>query len=342
MKQLDMTDASFIYFESPHAPVTMTGINVYDPSTAPGGKVTFKGILDVIAGRLHKAGLFRQKLVTVPMTSITRTGLTTRTLTWRFHVRHFGLPKPGDWRQFCIQVARLHSQPVDMSRPMWEMYVIEGLDRIEGIPPGSFAVVTKLHHAAVDGKSGMDATSALHDPTPDVAPAEPDPWRPERTPSGWELAWRAGVNNLTSRRGSPRRWSVGAAGGHATAEGDAAPRSPRAAPAHRATYPVLRGYRYTHAFDVRNTSGAYLYDLVFATINDAGNRIMRDVYAAAAQRFERMRAEAFERRRARRSGQESLFDPENIGSMTAREIPPYQPDPPSLPFGFVGEEEGER
>ncbi len=101
------------------------------------------------------------------------------------------------------------------------------------------------------------------------------------------------------------------------------------------------GYRFTHAFEVRNTSGAYLYDLVFATDNDAGNRIMRDVYGAAAQRFERMRAEAFERRRALRSGQDSLFDPESIASMAAREMPPYQADPPSVPFGLDDLDEGE-
>jgi diacylglycerol O-acyltransferase len=195
MQQLDMTDASFIYFESPHAPVTMTGIYVYDPSTAPGGKVTFKGILDVITGRLHKARLFRQKLVTVPMNLDHPYWVEDEGFDLEFHVRHIALPKPGDWRQLCIQIARLHSRAVDMTRPLWEMYVIEGLDNVDGIPPGCFAVVIKLHHAAVDGTSGMDAMSAVHDPTPEIAPPEPDPWRPERTPGPWELAWRAGVNS---------------------------------------------------------------------------------------------------------------------------------------------------
>lgn len=101
------------------------------------------------------------------------------------------------------------------------------------------------------------------------------------------------------------------------------------------------GYRYTHSFEVKNTSDAYLYDLVFATDNDAGNRIMRDVYASAAQRFEQMRAEARERRRTHRSGQDSLFGPEVVGSMTAKEVPPYQAEPPSLPYGFDAEDEDE-
>lgn len=92
-------------------------------------------------------------------------------------------------------------------------------------------------------------------------------------------------------------------------------------------------YRYTHSFEVRNTSGAYLYDLAFATDNNAGNRIMGDVYAAAAQRFEQMRAEAYERRRVARSGQDTLFGPEAVGDMTARDVPPYRAEPPEPPYG---------
>ncbi|MGF1596154.1 MAG: three-Cys-motif partner protein TcmP [Acidimicrobiales bacterium] len=97
------------------------------------------------------------------------------------------------------------------------------------------------------------------------------------------------------------------------------------------------GYRYTHSFEVRNTSGSYLYDLVFATDNDAGNKIMGDVYAAAAQRFEQMRVEAYERRRADRTGQDTLFGPEAMSSITAGAAEPYRADPPSLPYGFDGD-----
>ena len=83
-----------------------------------------------------------------------------------FHVRHIALPKPGDWRQFFIQLARLHSRQLDFSRPLWEIYVIEGLDHLEGIAPGSFAVVQKIHHAAMDGVSVKKMFLALHDMQP--------------------------------------------------------------------------------------------------------------------------------------------------------------------------------
>jgi len=98
------------------------------------------------------------------------------------------------------------------------------------------------------------------------------------------------------------------------------------------------GYRYTHSFEVRNTSGAHLYDLVFATDNDAGNRIMGDIYAAAAQRFEQMRAEAYERRRVARSGQDTLFGPEAVGEMTARDVS-YQAERPEPPYGSTEREQ---
>ena len=80
-----------------------------------------------------------------------------------FHVRHIALPKPGDWRQLCIQAARLIARPLDLNRPLWEFYVIEGLEKVDDVPPGSFAIVSKVHHAAIDGMAGMDMTSAVHE-----------------------------------------------------------------------------------------------------------------------------------------------------------------------------------
>jgi hypothetical protein len=78
------------------------------------------------------------------------------------------LPAPGDWRQLCILISRLHARQLDRSRPLWEMNVIEGLDNIEGFPKGCFAVFTKVHHAAIDGASGVELSQALHDLSPDA------------------------------------------------------------------------------------------------------------------------------------------------------------------------------
>ncbi len=112
-----------------------------------------------------------------------------------FHIRHIALPKPGDWRQLCIQVSPLHARPLDRAHPLWEMYIIEGLDNVEGYPLGCFAVVTKMHHAAIDGASGVEIASAIHDLEPiaglkDDAPTS----KREKVPSGLELIWRAQIN----------------------------------------------------------------------------------------------------------------------------------------------------
>jgi diacylglycerol O-acyltransferase / wax synthase len=196
MQQLTGLDASFVYFETPNAPMHVASLSIYDPSTAPGGAVTFKGILDNIERRLHLSRVFRQKLVQVPMGFDHPYWVEDSNFDLEFHVRHIALPKPGDWRQLCIQVARLHSRGLDLNRPLWEVYVIEGLDNVEGVPPGSYALLQKTHHAAVDGVSGMEIMSALNDLTPEGEPAQDvGDWRPESDPDPWSLLARATVNN---------------------------------------------------------------------------------------------------------------------------------------------------
>ena len=174
------------------------GLAIYDPSTADGGRVTFKGVLDHIDKRLHEARVFRQRLVRVPFDLDHPYWIEDPDFDLEFHVRHIALPAPGDWRQLCIQVARLISRPLDLNRPLWELYVIEGLDNVQGVPAGCFAVVTKTHHAAIDGMSGMELTSAIHDDAPRATPSVPGaPWRPESVPATTELLRRATVNNTT-------------------------------------------------------------------------------------------------------------------------------------------------
>ena len=200
MQQLSGLDASFVYSESAHAPTHVTSIMIYDQSTAPKGEVTFKGILEYLQERVHLAHAFRRKLVRVPLDLDHPYWIEDGEFDLEYHVRHIALPKPGDWRQFCIQAARLHARPLDLARPLWEMYIIEGLDGIEGFPKGCFGMVLKVHHAAIDGMAGVEMITAIHEQTPDarihrLRPLEP--WVPERVPSTAELLSRASVNNLT-------------------------------------------------------------------------------------------------------------------------------------------------
>jgi WS/DGAT/MGAT family acyltransferase len=192
-------DASFLYFETKNAPTHIGSFAIYDQSTAPEGKVTFKGILANVESRLHLARCFRQKLVPVPFDLDHPYWLEDPDFDIEFHVRHIALPQPGDWRQLCIQTARLHSRPLDITKPLWEMYIIEGLDNVDGAPPGSFAVMTKIHHAAIDGVSGAELATAIHDIEPNGAPPPPEkPWVPEREPGILELGIRTTANNLSN------------------------------------------------------------------------------------------------------------------------------------------------
>jgi WS/DGAT/MGAT family acyltransferase len=189
-------DASFLYSETPQASMAGAGVYIYDPSTAPGGKVTFKGILAHLESRLPAARVFRQRLVRVPLDLDHPYWVEDPAFDLEFHVRHISLPKPGDWRQLCIQVARLISRPLDLERPLWELYVIEGLDNVDRVPKGSFALVNKVHHAAIDGMSGVELNNAIHDLSPDAERTVlDDPWRPEQIPSTPELLGRAALNN---------------------------------------------------------------------------------------------------------------------------------------------------
>ena len=196
MRQLSGLDASFVYLEGPRVPMHVGSIAIYDPSTAPGGTVTFKGILQHITSRMALVPSYREKLLRVPLDLDHPYWVIDPDFDLEFHVRHIALPKPGDWRQLCIQAARLHARELDRERPLWEFYVIEGLNHVEGVPAGSFAIVSKVHHAAIDGVSGAEMTAVIHDPTPEPEVVEvEESVDSERVPSAFELLGRAGVNN---------------------------------------------------------------------------------------------------------------------------------------------------
>ena len=197
MEQLSGLDSAFLNLETRSAPTHVGGVAIYDQSSAPEGQVTFKGILTNVESRLHLARCFRQKIVQVPFGFDHPYWIEDANFDLEFHVRHIALPKPGDWRQLCIQIARLHARPLDLDKPLWEMYVIEGLDQVEGLPAGSFAILTKIHHAAIDGVSGVELTAAIHDLEPQAKVPESDSrWVPEAEPSFVELALRSTVNNI--------------------------------------------------------------------------------------------------------------------------------------------------
>ncbi len=197
MQQLTGLDASFLYLETPNAPMHISGLAIYDPSTAPGGKVRFKQIIENTTQRIKRLPTLNKRLVTVPLGLDHPYWVSDGTFDPEFHIRHIALPAPGDWRQLCILISRIHARPLDRKRPLWELYVIEGLDNIEHLPKGSFAIFTKMHHAAVDGASGTEITAAMHDLSPDAHQYnEPYAIRVDGQPSTIELLIRSQINTI--------------------------------------------------------------------------------------------------------------------------------------------------
>jgi diacylglycerol O-acyltransferase len=205
MQQLSPQDAQFLYAETAHNLTHVTAISIYDPSTVPGRRtVRFKEIIEHVRERLACNPMLRRRLLRLPLELDYPYWVEDEYFDLEAHVSHGRLPEPGDWRQFCIHMARYHSRPLDMNRPPWEMYVVEGLDNIEGLAPGSYALVTKIHHAAVDGASAMRFFATLMDAdnrgTP-LVPLEPSDEEAADLPPVPQLLRRALRNNL----GSPLR-----------------------------------------------------------------------------------------------------------------------------------------
>jgi WS/DGAT/MGAT family acyltransferase len=198
MRQLSGSDAFFLYSDRPGRHQHVSTVYIYDPATAAGGSVGIDAIRSHMEERLDSSRLFRQRLVRVPFDLDYPWWIEDPHFELDFHLRHIALPEPGDWRHLCIQLARLHARPLDLTRPPWEMYVIDGLDSVEGLPPGAFAVMTKVHHAAIDDVTEEDFTIALHDlePHPSVVRRR-TPWHPEQEPGLGELLLLSWFNNTT-------------------------------------------------------------------------------------------------------------------------------------------------
>lgn len=173
MKQLGNQNAGFIYNETPTTPMHTAGLGIYDQSTTPNQHLGHKDIIKYIKERIHLAPIFQKRYVEVPLGLDKPYWIDDPDFNVEFHIRHIALPQPGDWRQLCIMVSRLNSKPLDFNHPLWEIYVIEGLDNIDGLPKGSFALLIKVHHAIIDGASGQEIFGALHDLLPDAIPSKP-------------------------------------------------------------------------------------------------------------------------------------------------------------------------
>lgn len=288
MKQLGILDSAFVNLEQTNTPQHVGGIGIYDPSTAPGGFVRFKNVIASFERRLGNLPLFRTRLVEVPGGLDRPYWVKDANFDVEFHLRHIALPEPGDWRQLCILTARLHSRPLDMSRPLWEAYIIEGLDNIPNLPKGCFAVYTKMHHSLVDGAGGASFMAALHDlvPNPDYSQeAVVEPRLVDTAPSVGELLTKATINSVKNTvqlaTGTVRsarqlsKYALDIARKQVPAPDVSAPKTILNKPVgpHRvfdaAEFP-LEGFK-----DIKNAAGVTINDVALAVIGGALQRYLQ-------------------------------------------------------------------
>src|SRR6478672_7409708 len=188
MQQLTGLDAAFLTLDSPTAYGHVGSVSILDPP-AGGEALTLERLTELIESRLHLVPPFRRRLVEVPFGLDQPYWIEDPDFDIEFHVRELALPAPGDDRQLAKQAARLHARPLDRRRPLWELYLIHGLQG------GRYGLYTKVHHAAIDGVSGNDILGALLDLSPEGRDlGDPPPWRPEAEPGAAQLLARSAVS----------------------------------------------------------------------------------------------------------------------------------------------------
>jgi WS/DGAT/MGAT family acyltransferase len=167
MRQLTALDQQFLALEDSRHVGHVGALAILDPATAPGGRVTLEDLQALIAERLPLIPPFRWRLAEVPFDLDYDYWIDDADFDLDFHVRELALPPGGTELKLAEQVARIFSRPLDRSRPLWEVYLVHGL------PDGRVAVMTKIHHAVIDGISGNEIQGALLDLSPEGREAPP-------------------------------------------------------------------------------------------------------------------------------------------------------------------------
>ena len=163
MRHLSGVDASFLHLETPEMPMHVGSLNIFDLPEGYAGDF-YEDVKAHIAGRMHLAEVFEHKLAQIPFELSNPVWVDDSDIDIDYHIRRVVLSKPGTFKQLEQLVGRLHSSLLDRSRPLWEFYVIEGLQT------GQPAIYAKVHHAAVDGQAGVALAKAIYDLTPEPRP----------------------------------------------------------------------------------------------------------------------------------------------------------------------------
>jgi WS/DGAT/MGAT family acyltransferase len=275
--RLSALDVSFFYLETPTTAMHVGEVAIFAP---PAGEPFEVGALRrLVERRIAEVPRYRQKVRWVPARLANPVWVDDDDFDLGYHVRRSALPRPGSIEQLRELVGRVQSRQLDRTRPLWEIYLVEGL------ADGRFAVITKTHHAMADGGGTLDIGSLLLDDTPTPREPPPDRWQPARAPGALELMAAAVADNLRrpseiveTLRGSvtDARATTGRALGAVTGALATVRTSLRPAPATALNVPLGEQRRYGTAATaledykrVRQTHGGTVNDVVLATVAGA-------------------------------------------------------------------------
>ena len=178
LDRLTAIDASFLHQEGPNSHMHVGALTMFEGPPPP-----YTEVLDTLRGRLHLVPRYRQRLTVPPAGTGRPLWVDDASFSLEYHVRHTALPHPGSEQQLLLLAGRIFSQQLDRSKPLWEVWMVEGLES------GGFALITKTHHAHIDGIAGVDIAQVIFDlgPVPAEVPHPEEALEPAQTPTSAQV-----------------------------------------------------------------------------------------------------------------------------------------------------------
>ena len=181
-------DATFLYGETATSPMHVGSVAILE------GSLQYDTFKKIIKSRIHQMPSLRQRLMFVPMSIDYPYWVDDPNFNIDLHLSHVALPNPGGWKELRNMASQIFSEPLDRSRPLWSFTFVEGLNSIGQVPKNSVAIISKIHHVAIDGMAGAGMMSLIFDLSPEVKEI-PDPknYRPKKLPNELDLVVKSAI-----------------------------------------------------------------------------------------------------------------------------------------------------
>src|SRR5437763_2946159 len=184
--RMSATDASFFYAESENTPLHVGSVSVFE-----GPAPSYGDVVRLLLGKMPQVPRYRQRVRTVPFNAGLPMWVDDPHFQILYHIRHTAVPSPGSDEQLRNLAGRVLGQRLDMAKPLWEVWLVEGL------ADNRWAIISKVHHCMVDGVAGTDLMQLMFDVDPEAKHEAPRDWTPQHTPSGLEMVTNAVQDTFT-------------------------------------------------------------------------------------------------------------------------------------------------